>query len=170
LITGWHAEISNGFKGMKTNRPTHHRITTEVSWRAKIVAILPTLVLLASCSHPSVISREELHSTLRSSISFAADAEASLDYVLQGRSTQNFVAGHFHYMADELEQSVKQLNQSKPRPGTEQAFTNSQQDMKALASELRDISFQTSDSNAISAAKQRIGEIRRALEKTSSSL
>jgi len=73
-------------------------------------------------------------------------------------------------MADELEQSVKQLNQSKPSPGTEQAFTNSQQDMKALASELRDISFQTSDSNAISAAKQRIGEIRRALEKTSSSL
>jgi len=128
------------------------------------------LVLLASCSQPSVISRDELHSILRSSISFTAEAETSLDYVLQGRSTQNFAAGHFHYMADELEQSVKQLNQSKPSPDTEQAFMNSLQDVKALASELTAISFQTSDSTAISAAKQRITEIRRALEKTSSSL
>jgi hypothetical protein len=94
----------------------------------------------------------------------------SLDYVLEGRSTQNFAAGHFHYMADELEQSVKQLNQSKPSPGTEQAFMNSQQDTKALASELTAISFQRSDSNAISAAKKRITEIRVALEKTSTSL
>jgi hypothetical protein len=141
-----------------------------VSQRTKIVGILPILVLLASCSHPSVISRDELHSILRSSISFTSDAETSLDYVLQGRSTQNFAAGHFHYMADELEQSVKQLNQSKPGPGTEQAFMNSLQDLKALASELTAISFQTSDFNAISAAKKRIGEIRRALEKTSASL
>jgi hypothetical protein len=116
------------------------------------------------------MSREELHSTLRSSISFAAEAETSLDYVLQGRSTQNFAAGHFHYMADELEQSVKQLNQSKPSPGTEQAFTSSLQDVKDLASELTAISFQTSDSTAISAANQRITKIRRALEKTSTSL
>jgi hypothetical protein len=94
----------------------------------------------------------------------------SLDYVLQGRSTQNFAAGHFHYLADELEQSVKQLSQSKPSPGTEQAFMNSLQDVKALASELTAMSSQTSDSNAISAAKKRIGEIRRALEKTSASL
>ena len=103
-----------------------------MSRRVKIVAILPTLALLASCSHPSVISRDELHSILRSSISFTAEAETSLDYVLQGRSTQNFAAGHFHYMADELEQSVKQLNQSKPSPGTEQAFMNSLQDVKEL--------------------------------------
>jgi hypothetical protein len=154
---------------MKTNR-LWFTAQNEVSRRTKIVGILPMLVLLASCSHPSVISRDELHSILRSSISFTADAETSLDYVLQGRSTQNFAAGHFHYMADELEQSVKQLNQSKPSPGTEQAFMNSLQDVKALASELTAISFQTSDSNAISAAKKRIGEIRRALEKTSASL
>jgi hypothetical protein len=128
------------------------------------------LVLLASCSRPSVISRNELHSILRSSISFTADAETSLDYVLQGRSTQNFAAGHFHYLADELEQSVKQLNQSKPSPGTEQTFMNSLQDVKDLASALTAISFQTSDSNAVSAAKQRIREIRMALEKTSASL
>jgi len=128
------------------------------------------LVLLVSCSHSSVISREELHSILRSSISSAAEAETSLDYVLQGHSTQNFAAGHFHYMADELEQSVKQLNRSKPSPGTEQAFTNSLQEVKDMTSELAAISFQTSDSNAIWAAKQRITEIRRALEKTSTSL
>ena len=146
------------------------RHQTDVSRPAKIVAIFPMLVLLVSCSHPSVISRDELHSILRSSISFTAEAETSLDYVLQGRSTQNFAAGHFHYMAHELEQSVKQLNQSKPSPGAEQAFANSLHDVKNLASELRAISFQTSDSTAIAVAKQRITEIRRALEKTSTSL
>jgi len=127
-------------------------------------------MLVTSCSDRSAISREQLHSIVLSSISFAVEAETLLDYVGQGRSTRNFAAGHFHHMADEVEQSVKHLNKSKPGPGMEQSFNDSQKDVKALASELTAISSQTGDLNTIPAAKQRINEIRGALEKMNTSL
>jgi hypothetical protein len=141
-----------------------------VSSRAQIAAILPLLMLMTSCSDRSTISREQLHSIVRSSISFAVEAEILLDHVGQGRSTRNFAAGHFHRMADEVEQSVKHLNKSKPSPGMEQSFSKSQKEVKTLASELTAISSQTGDLNTIPAAKRCIDKIRGALEQMNTSL
>jgi hypothetical protein len=133
-------------------------------------ALYPMLVLLVSCSHRSAISREELQSIIRSSISFAVEAETSLDYVAQGRSTRNFAAGHLHYIADELNERVSQLKESSPSPNDEQALKNTQRNIEALATELTAASSETNDSNVISAVKQQIIVIRRALEETSASL
>jgi len=141
-----------------------------VSRCAFIVFFLPLVMLPASCSHRSAISREELRSIVRSSISFTNETEISLDYVAAGRSTRSFASGHFGYIAKQVEQNLRQLNESRPSPGIEQDCRNSQEDVKELASELTTISSQAIDASTIAAAKQRIAEIREALEKTSASL
>jgi hypothetical protein len=137
---------------------------------AYIVFFLPLLMLPASCSHRSAISREELRSILRSSISLSAATEMSLNYVAAGRSTRSFASGHFRYIAKQVEQNLGQLNESRPSPGIEQDFRDSRENVKELASELTTISSQTIDARTIAVAKQRIMEIRGALEKTSASL
>ena len=123
-----------------------------------------------SCSHRSVISHEELCSIVRSSISLATETEMSLDYLAEGRSTRSFVNGHFRYIAKQVEQNVRKLSESRPSPGIEQDFQDSQKEVKALASELSTISSQSTDASTIGAAKQHIREIRRSLIKTSASL
>jgi hypothetical protein len=129
-------------------------------------------MLLAACSHRPAMSREELHSIVRSSISLAKETEMSLDFVAQGRSTQSFANGHFRYIAKEMDQNVRQLSKSEPNSGMDLGFMESQGRVKRLASELTTICSQATDTGAstIPAAKQRIREIREALEKTSASL
>jgi hypothetical protein len=136
---------------------------------AYIVFFLPLLMLPASCSHRSAISREELRSILRSSISLSAATEMSLDYVAAGRSTRRFASGHFRYLAEQAEQNFRQLSESRASPDIERDFRDSQENVKELASELTTISSQTIDASTIAAAKQRVMEIRGALEKTSAS-
>jgi hypothetical protein len=127
-------------------------------------------MLPASCSDRSTISREELRSIVRSSISLTRETEMSLDYVAEGRSTRSFASGHFRYIAKQTEQNLRQLSESRPSPGIEQDFRASQEDVKKLASELTTISSRPTDPSMIGDARQRITEIREALEKTSASL
>jgi hypothetical protein len=127
-------------------------------------------MLPASCSGGSTISREELRSIVRSSISLTRETEMSLDYVAEGRSTRSFASGHFRYIAKQTEQNLRQLSESRPSPGIEQDFRASQEDVKKLASELTTISSRPTDPSMIGDARQRITEIREALEKTSASL
>jgi hypothetical protein len=93
----------------------------------------------------------------------------SLNYVAAGRSTRSFASGHFRYIAKQVEQNLGQLSESRPSPDIERNFMDSQENVKELASELTTISSQTIDASTIAAAKQRVMEIRGALEKTSAS-
>jgi cell division protein ZapA (FtsZ GTPase activity inhibitor) len=138
--------------------------------RAIIVALYPVLILLASCSDQTAISHEELQSIVRSSISFAIEAETSLDHVAQGRSTRNFAAGHLHSIAGELNERMRRLKQSNPSPSDRQAFNDTQRDIETLAAEVTAVSHETNDSVAVMAAKQHMMAIRQALRATSASL
>lgn len=152
----------------KPSKISQHQIA--VPRCAYLVFLLPLCMLPASCSHRSGISHEELRSIVRSSIALASDADMSLDYLAEGRSTQSFANGHFRYIAKQAEQNVRKLSDSRPSPGIEQDFQDSQEEVKALASELASISSQSTGASIIRAAKQHITEIRRSLIKTSASL
>jgi hypothetical protein len=134
------------------------------------VFLLPLFMVPASCSHRSGISHEELRSIVRSSISLASETEMALDYLAEGRSTRSFANGHFRYIAKQVEQNVRKLSESRPSPGIEQDFQDSQEEVKALASELAAIFSESTGASKIGAAKQHITEIRRSLIKTSASL
>jgi hypothetical protein len=162
------AAVKPGTPGNKPSNISLHQIA--VPRCLYIAYLLPLLMLPTSCSHRPSISREELRSIARSSISLAKETEMSLDYVAQGRSTRSFANGHFRYLAKEVEQNIRQFRESRPSPDVEQDFRTSQENVKELASELTTISSQTIDASTIAAAKQRIREIQGALEKTSASL
>jgi len=133
-------------------------------------AILSLLLLLTSCSHGSAISRQELHSLIRSFSSLASDTELALDYMREGRLTSTFATGHIQYIQNELQKDIKQLDRSTPAPGVEQAFEDSQQNVKALSSELAIISSDIAAGKDTSTEKGRIERTRIALEQTGASL
>jgi hypothetical protein len=156
---------------LEESKPTSRiRHQIRVTRRLRLVAASPILLLLVSCSHPSAISRDELHSIVRSSVSFASEAVMLVDCLEEGRTTSSFSSGHFHYMADELKQRARRLEQSKTTPHNERAVEESRQNVEALASLLTVAASETSNRFELLSAKKKILMIRQALEKTSGSL
>jgi hypothetical protein len=85
----WHScNYSDPLEGNKPSNISSHQIA--VPRCVHIVFFLLLLMLPTSCSHRSAISRAELSSIVRSSISLTSETEMSLDYVAEGRSTRNF--------------------------------------------------------------------------------
>jgi hypothetical protein len=134
-------------------------------------ALLSALcLLLLSCARQKTLTREELRSDLTSAISIANETELSIDFVMRGQTTRNFAAGHFHYLENQLHDSMKELASSTPEKGIEQPLESSRAQMDALAGTLHAIASQIGQPEALAASKRRIDVIRKALEHENSSL
>ncbi|HEX6773073.1 MAG TPA: hypothetical protein VF126_13665 [Acidobacteriaceae bacterium] len=127
------------------------------------VLLLGGAASLGSCAQRHSLSREELRSDLTSAISAASETELSIDFVLRGKTTQDFAAGHFRYLERNLRDTIKQVAGSTPEPGLEEKATRSRAQMDALESMLTAIASDTKDPDALMAAKQRVHAIRIAL-------
>ena len=136
----------------------------------KAVALLTPLLLLASCSRRNTITRDELRSQLTSAVSFAAEAEAFIDYVRQNRATRNYAEGHIKYLADEVNRSSKELHEGMPAEGTEQKVRECRSQLDSLADELAAVRIGIGNPPILARTSERIAKIRRALEQTNSSL
>ena len=135
-----------------------------IVWRAPVLALLlGAYALLGSCAQRHTLSREEFRSDLTSAISAANETEMSIDFVLQGRTTQNYAAGHLHYMERDLRDTIKQVGGSTPEQGLEETVARSRKQMDALAGMLTAISSDMKDADALMAAKERVHAIRDAL-------
>jgi hypothetical protein len=127
------------------------------------------LLLLTSCSRQKSISIDQLRSEFVSAISFASEAETLIDYVGQSRSTRNYAKGHVEYLADAISDSVKELRDGvAPQSVTSQAQVCSTQ-LNSLANELNAVGQELGDTTALARSRERIAEIRKVLEKASSS-
>jgi hypothetical protein len=93
----------------------------------------------------------------------------SLDHVEQGKSTQLFLVGHFHFIAQELEQRGRELKRGQSNTNIDPALECTGRNVETLASVLMTVSSEPNNLGALSTA-QRIHAIRGALEKTSTSL
>ena len=112
---------------------------------------------------------DQLRSEFVSAISFASEAEALIDYVGQNRGTRNYAKGHVEYLADAIRDSVKELRDGIAPPAvTSQAQVCSTQ-LNSLASELNVVREELGDATALARSRERIAEIRKVLEKASSS-
>lgn len=146
-------------------------------WRPKVLSntakmgvLLAILMLLASCSQPKTITRDELRSDLTSAASFAAEAETFLDYVQQGRASREFANGQIAYLSDEVDRSARELRAGDPAAGTEQHLRQGRRELDLLDSVLTALRPRISDPASIAAANKRIANIRKAIEKAKSSL
>jgi hypothetical protein len=132
--------------------------------------LLTALLLLVSCSRQKTISADELRSDLTEAISVAAEAEAFLDYVAQGRSTENYANGHIRYLVEEAYRTAKQLQQAAPEVSTEKSLPESRKEVGSLAHELATVRAAMEYSEPFGDSRQNISNIRAALEQVKAGL
>jgi deoxyribodipyrimidine photolyase len=134
------------------------------------LSVVLAAAALTSCLRKKTISRDELRSEIRSAYSFAAEAEMFIDYIRQGHATHYYADAHASYLKDAVKQLQRELGEAAPEPGTEKIIPEFRTSMELLCRELSGIATILGDNDALAAARARIENIRKNLEKASSSL
>jgi len=131
---------------------------------------LGLILLSCACSRQKTLTRDELRSDLTSAKSLAAEAEMFLDYVQQRRATKHYAQGHIEYLAEEVENSRHELQESSPAQSEEDALQKLKAQFDALNAELRHIRGKLDDPAALATTKEQIEKILRALDEANSSI
>ena len=132
--------------------------------------LIPLLLLLAACSRQRRITADDLRSDLTSAISFAAETEIFIDFVRQGRSTDNYADGHLQYLSDELNRSASELHESTPEAAIAEKAQECRTLLDSLALQVAAVGPILGDPGALSDVRQQIAKTRAALEQAKSSL
>jgi hypothetical protein len=103
-------------------------------------------------------------------VSFASEAEIFIDYVVENRATRHFAQGHLEYLADEIDQTAKELEKAHPPANAEPAVQECKQALALLYKEVEAIRAETTNPQALEASKGRIANIRTNLQKSNASL
>jgi hypothetical protein len=128
------------------------------------------LAALTSCSHPKPLSPDELQSKLRSAESIAAETGTFIDYVGQGRATDQYAKGHIEYLSSELTDTAKDLRGALPPAGAEAQFIDGRKQMDELTSALAQLHSHIDHPDELVRDKDQIVTIRKQLQQTISSL
>jgi hypothetical protein len=136
----------------------------------KALLLSATILLLASCAHKKPITRDELQGQLTSATSFAAETDALIDYVRQNRATRNYAQGHIEYLAQAVSRSSKQIHEAVPGEVNEQKLRECESELNSLTNAITAVGPALNDPDALAAAEREIAAIRKALERSKSSL
>ena len=128
------------------------------------------ILVLSACSRHKTVTKDDLRSELISAKSLAAETEMFLDYVRQNRATKNYAQGHIEYLTEEVEQSRKELQESLPAQGEEDARQKLSVQFDALEAELHTIRGRLDDEAALANAKEQLARIRQALDDAQTSI
>jgi hypothetical protein len=139
-------------------------------FKAIVAFALGFILVLSACSRHQTLTKEELRSELISAKSLAAETEMFLDYVRQNRATRNYAQAHIEYLTEEVEQSRKELQESLPAQGEEDARQKLSVQFDALEAELHTIRGRLDDQAALATAKEHVARIRQALDEANSSI
>ena len=135
----------------------------------RLTALL-LLLAFTGCSRRKTLTPDDLKSQFTSAISFASEEEMFIDYIRTGRATSNFAEQHAGYLDAEIKRSAGELAKAVPQPGTESALQRCRIQLSELREELWKVRIHRGDSNALSATKARVEEIRHGLEQAKSAL
>ncbi len=139
-------------------------------FKAIVAFALGFILVMSACSRHKTLTKDELRSELISAKSLAAETEMFLDYVRQNRATRNYAQGHIEYLTEEVEQSRKELQESLPAQGEEDARQKLSVQFDALEAELHTIRGRLDDQAALATAKEHVARIRQALDEANSSI
>src|SRR5436853_7367885 len=106
-------------------------------FKAAVVLALGFSLVLCACSRHETLTTDELRSQLISARSLAAETEIFLDYVRQNRATKSYAQGHIKYLAEEIERSREELQQSSPAQGEGDAVQQLSAQFDALNAEYK---------------------------------
>lgn len=155
---------------VSNNRAAKFLHLAKVRSGPQVVLLSAMLLFTTSCARHKIISAEELHSKLAAAISLAAETEAFLEIVRQGRTTPAFAQGHLQYLAAEANRSLKDFHESVPAPDIQAKFPDARTLVHSLAMQLTATRTALNDREALNSAQQHIAKIRQALGEIQSSL
>jgi hypothetical protein len=135
-----------------------------------LIATLACAIVLSGCSRQKIMGADDLRSQLTAAISLTSETETFLDYVTQHRSTTNFAAGHIAYLSQTAAQAAQDLHQFTPTYSIEKQFTQSRQQLDALASQLAALQRQVALGETSATAKDQFANLRRSLEQSKAGL
>ena len=135
-----------------------------------LVSTLACAILLSGCSRQKIMGADDLRSQLTAAISLTSETEIFLDYVTQHRSTVNFAAGHMAYLSQTAVQAAKELQQSTPTYSIQQQFTQTRQQLDALASQLASLQQEVAVGQTPAAANDQMVKLRHSLEQIKAAL
>lgn len=131
---------------------------------------LGSILVLSACSRHKTLTRDDLRSQISSAKSLATETEMFLDYVRDNRATKNYAQGHIEYLTEESRESRKELQESSPAQGEEDALQKLKAQFDALNAELHSIRGKLDDPAALATAKHHIASIRHSLDDVNSTI
>jgi hypothetical protein len=134
------------------------------------LAAIVLILSLASCSSQKTISPQDLRSKLTMATSLAAESEAFLDVVAQGRSTATFAIGHAQYLSAAARRLVHELDKPAADANLEHVRQDCRDELSQLARALKSEDFAATQAEESRDTHRRIAAIHSRLERLKASL
>lgn len=134
------------------------------------VALVLLLASTGACSRQKTLSHDELRSDITKAISLAAETELFADFVREQRSTAQYAKAHPAFLNAEIEDSIKQLEQSKPEADDESTVRLLSTGLHALSDALDAMRSHPLDEQTLAVAKARATAVREKLQQAQAKL
>jgi hypothetical protein len=148
-------------------RPGNHRVIEKRFTgfpMPKGALLIFVFLFFPACFHQRSVSRDELRSDLISAASLSAEAETFIDHVRAGRSTGAFAEGHAKYLADEAGRLAGELDGLSAAPADADSLRACRHQVGKLLNELELVRSAIGLDDALASRKNRLQEIRKAIE------
>jgi hypothetical protein len=134
----------------------------------RLLAIVPVILVLG-CGRKEM-TREDLKSDLKQSISLASEAETFVTYIGQGRSTSDFASGHLDYLADEVKRNAQELSKANASPDLINILNVDRGQLNLLAAQIENVKRHLQEAITLAGSEEQIRKTRVTLVQASSSL
>ncbi len=128
------------------------------------------LALTCGCSQQKTLSHDELRSEFKKGISYAAEMELFVDFVRQQHSTSHYAEVHPAYLADQIEDSIREVAESKADSADQANLRLLNAGLHALADALRAVRSSPTDEQTLAVAKARSTAVRERLQQAQAGL
>jgi hypothetical protein len=134
----------------------------------RLLGITPILLVLG-CGRKEM-TREDLKSDLKQSISLASEAETFVTYIGHGRSTSGFASGHLDYLSDEVKRNAQELSKANASPDLINVLNVDRVQLNLLAAQIGNVKRHLQEAITLAGSEEQIRKTRVALIQASSSL
>jgi hypothetical protein len=134
----------------------------------RLLAIAPVILVLG-CGRKEM-TRGDLKSDLKQSISLASEAETFVTYIGQGRSTSDFAFGHLDYLSDEVKRNAQELSKANASPDLINVLNVDRVQLNLLAAQIGNVKRHLQEAITLAGSEEQIRKTRVALIQASSSL
>jgi hypothetical protein len=132
------------------------------------IAVLVLPIFMGGCSPSRILKEDDLESALTVAISVASESERFVDSLEERRATAEYARQHPIYLAEELADSIKDLNEGTAEPRLQTRVTECKDQMTELHREVLNLPASFGNSEALRAAKERLARDREQLMQTRS--